>query len=305
MARQAFKGVFAVLLLMFALTVVVAAQEPQSQSQNQGSRIQWQNGPTIGYLGDVAQLKIPAGYKFTGKAGALRVMELTHNPASGNELGVVIPAGDDVKWFMTFEFSDTGYVKDDEKDNLDADALLKSLQEGTEAANEERRKRGWKPFHITGWETRPYYDPLTHNLTWAIDGKGDDPTSSGSVNHSIRLLGRGGTMNVDLVVAPADYQASIAQFNAVIGGFSYIQGQRYSDFRAGDKVAKYGLAALIAGGTGAVLLKTGLLAKFWKLIVVGFAALVGLIKKIFSSLFGSKEIKIEDPNKQAAGGGQV
>ena len=300
MARQAFKLLFIFSLFALALTVVAAAQEPRSQQQ--GPKIDWQDGPTVGYLGDIAQIKIPAGYRFTGKAGALRVMELTHNPSSGHELGVVIPAGN-VDWFMTFEFSDTGYVKDDDKDNLDADAILKSIQEGTEAANEERRKRGWKPFHVTGWQTRPYYDPLTHNLTWAIDGKGDDPQSSGAINHSIRLLGRGGTMNVDLVVAPADYQASIAQFNSVIGGFSYAQGQRYSDFRAGDKVAKYGLAALIAGGAGAVLLKTGLLAKFWKLIVVGIAALLGLIKKLFSSLFGSKEIKIEDPNKQAASQG--
>src|SRR5215471_13237186 len=236
MARQALKAMVVLFLLICAFIVIVAAQEPQSQSQNRGPRIDWQDGPTIGHLGDIAQLKIPAGYKFTGKAGALRVMELTHNPASGRELGVVIPAGDDVKWFMTSEFSDTGYVKDDEKDSLDAGAILKSIQEGTEAANEERRKRGWKPFHVTGWQTKPYYDPLTHNLTWAIDGKGDDPTSSGSVNHSIRLLGRGGTMDVDLVVAPEDYAASMAQFNAVIAGFSYDQGQRYSDFRAGDKV---------------------------------------------------------------------
>lgn len=300
MARLALKALFFFALLTLFFSVVGTAQEPPSQQQE---KINWQDGPTIGQLGSIAQLKVPAGYRFTGKQGALTVMELTHNPSSGRELGVVIPAGGDVKWFMTFEFSDSGYVKDDDKDKLDSDAILKSIQEGTEAANEERRKHGWKPFHVTGWRTQPFYDPVTHNLTWAIDGKGDDPTSGGSVNHSIRLLGRGGTMDVDLVVAPEDYAASLAQFNAVIGGFSYIQGQRYADFRAGDKVAKYGLAALIAGGAGAVLLKTGLLAKFWKLIVVGIAAIAGFIKKIFGSIFGSKETKVEDPNKQAAAQG--
>lgn len=300
MARIVLKALFFLTLLALLVSVVGMAQEPPSQQQ---VKINWQDGPTVGQLGSIAQLKLPAGYRFTGKQGALTVMELTHNPSSGRELGVVIPAGGDVKWFMTFEFSDSGYVKDDDKDKLDSDAILKSIQEGTEAANEERRKHGWKPFHVTGWRTPPFYDPLTHNLTWAIDGKGDDPTSSGSINHSIRLLGRGGTMDVDLVVAPEDYSASLSQFNAVISGFSYAQGQRYADFRAGDKVAKYGLAALIAGGAGAVLLKTGLLAKFWKLIVVGIAAIAGFIKKIFSSIFGSKETKVEDPNKQAAAQG--
>lgn len=300
MARLVLKALFFLALFALLVSVVGVAQEPPSQQQ---VKINWQDGPTIGQLGSIAQLKLPAGYRFTGKEGALTVMELTHNPSSGRELGVVIPAGGDVKWFMTFEFSDSGYVKDDDKDKLDADAILKSIQEGTEAANEERRKHGWKPFHVTGWRTQPFYDPLTHNLTWAIDGRGDDSTTPGSVNHSIRLLGRGGTMDVDLVVAPEDYTASLPQFNAVINGFSYVQGQRYADFRAGDKVAKYGLAALIAGGAGAVLLKTGLLAKFWKLIVVGIAAIAGFIKKIFSSIFGSKETKVEDPNKQAAAQG--
>jgi uncharacterized membrane-anchored protein len=129
--------------------------------------------------------------------------------------------------------------------------------------------------------------------------KGDDPASEGSVNHSIRLLGRRGTINVDLVASPGEYAASISDFNTLISGFAYNQGNRYSDFTAGDKVAKYGLAALIAGGAGAVALKTGLLAKLWKLIVVAIAAIAGFIKKIFRSIFG-KEEKVEDPSKQAA-----
>lgn len=300
MARLA-RRVFLLALFAFAFCAAATAQEPQQQQQPE-IKIDWQNGPTIGQLGNIAQIKIPAGYRFTGKQGAIQVMEITHNPTSGKELGVVIPEGD-VNWFMTFEFDDTGYVKDDEKDKLDDDAILKSIQDGTEAANAERQKRGWKAFHVIGWRTPPFYDPLTHNLTWAINGRGDDPNGPSNVNHSIRLLGRSGTMNVDLVVSSGDYQATLAQFNSVISGFSYMQGNRYADFRSGDKVAKYGLAALIAGGAGAVLLKTGLLAKFWKFIVVGIAAIAGFIKKLFSSIFGSKETKIEDPNKQAAAQG--
>lgn len=304
MARKAVRYSF-LALLAFALSVAAFAQEPPPSQQSQPKvKINWQPGPTTAKLGNIATLKIPAGYLFTGADGAAKVLELTHNIPSGKELGVVVPQGDDKSWFMIFEFEESGYVKDDEKDNLDADALLKSMKEGTEEANVERQKRGWKPFHVIGWEHQPYYDQVTHNLTWAIRGRGDDPTSSGSVNHSIRVLGRRGTMNVDLVVDPGEYAASTSEFNSIISGFSYSQGSRYSDFVKGDKVAEYGLAALIAGGAGAVLLKTGLLAKFWKLIVVGIAALVGFIKKMWNAIFGSKETKLEDPNKYAAGQGQ-
>jgi uncharacterized membrane-anchored protein len=302
MARKPLRYFLFFALLAFALSLVTAAQEPPPQQPH--VKINWQVGPTTAHLGNIADLKIPAGYQFTGPDGARKVLEITHNIPSGKELGALVPQSDDKTWFMIFEFEDSGYVKDDEKDKLDAAAILKNIQEGTEAANAERQKHGWKPFHVVGWEHAPFYDPMTHNLTWAIRGRGDDPVSSGSVNHSIRVLGRKGTMNVDLVVDPNEYAASTAEFNSIISGFSYNQGNRYSDFTKGDKVAEYGLAALIAGGAGAVLLKTGLLAKFWKLIVVGFVALVGFIKKIFKAIFGGNETKVEDPNSQAAAQGQ-
>jgi uncharacterized membrane-anchored protein len=287
-------------VLMVMLWSAGMAQEPQpSQPQPTKPKIDWQVGPTVGHLGDIAQIAIPEGYRFTGKEGAQQVLVLTHNVPNGSELGALIPDAKDADWFMIFEFRETGYVKDDDKDSLDADALMKNMREATEEGNQERQKRGWRPLHIAGWEKPPFYDPVTHNLTWATRVKGDDSADQGAVNHSIRLLGRRGTVNVDLVAGPGEYAAGITDFNTLIAGFSYNQGSRYSDFTAGDKVAKYGLAALIAGGAGAVALKTGLLAKFWKLIVVAFAAIAGFIKRIFRAIFG-KEEKVEDPSKQAA-----
>lgn len=285
MARKALRYIAVFALLALALSIAVA-QEPQASQS--GGGIDWQDGPGVGQLGSIAQVKIPDGYRFAGKEGALKLMELTHNPTSGKEVGVIIPA-EHPKWFMTFEFNETGYVKDDDKDSLDANALLKSLQEGTEHANELRKQRGWKAFHVTGWERTPFYDPLTHNLTWAIKGRGDDSTEDTSINHSIRLLGRRGTMDVDLVVSPEDYSTSMSEMSTIISGFSYLPGSRYSDFTKGDKIAEYGLAGLIAVGSA------GLLLKFWKPIVVGIAALGAAIKRFFSRIFGSKETKIQPP----------
>ena len=301
MTRTALRYFLFLALLALAFSIAAPAQEPSPQQPH--IKIDWQRGPTVGDLGGVAQIKIPQGYAFAGKAGAQAVLQMTQNIPNGEEVGVLIPTSESSTWFMMFRYEETGYVKDDEKDSLDADGMLKNIKEGTEEANQQRRSKGWPAFHVVGWEHTPYYDPLTHNLTWAIRGKGDDPQDAGSVNHSIRLLGRQGVIKVNLVADPGQYASTISEFNTLISGFSYVQGSRYSDFRAGDKVAKYGLAALIAGGTGAVLLKTGLLAKFWKLIVVGIAALIGFLKKIFGSIFGSKETKIEDPNKQAAAQG--
>jgi uncharacterized membrane-anchored protein len=110
-------------------------------------------------------------------------------------------------------------------------------------------------------------------------------------------------MDVDLIASPTQYASITGTFNSLMSGFHYTQGNRYSDFAKGDKVAKYGLTALILGGGAAVALKTGLLAKFWKFIVMGIVAIGAAIKKFFQTIFG-KEEKIEDPNEQAASQGQ-
>ena len=78
----------------------------------------------------------------------------------------------------------------------------------------------------------------------------------------------------------------------MLTGFQYLPGETYADVQEGDKIAEYGLAALIAGGAAAVATKKGfwaVLAGFfataWKFIA---AAVVGL-GAWFKSLFKKKE----------------
>jgi uncharacterized membrane-anchored protein len=305
-------GLALVALMMLASSMAVRgwAQEPAQPEANPQPKvhIDWQDGPTVAKLGDIAEINIPEGYRFAGKDGATKVLQLTQNIPSGRELGVIV--GDKGNWFLMFEFKEEGYVKDEEGGKLDNDAILKNIQEGTEAANQERAKKGWPPFHVNGWERQPFYDPATHNLTWAILGRGDDPKETSTVNHSVRILGRRGTMNVDLIADREQYAELTGQFNTLMSGFHYTQGNRYSDFAKGDKVAEYGLTALIVGGGAAVALKTGLLAKLgvllvklWKVIMIGLIAAGAAIKKAFKAIFG-KEERIEDPNANAASQGQ-
>lgn len=283
---------------LLSLLLLLAIATPGLAQDKNGPQIDWQKGPTTGDLGGMADIKVPEGYLFAGKAGAQTLLDLTHNIPSGRELGVVVPASNTEQWFVIFEFDSAGYVKDDEKDKIDAAALLESIQEGTEASNEARKEKGWEAFHVAGWEKPPFYDTVTNNLTWAIRGKGD--SGGESVNHSIRLLGRRGTMSVDVVLAPEEYGPVVDRFNTMMSGFSFREGSRYQDFVAGDKVAAYGLTALIAGGAGAVAVKTGFLAKMWKVIVaavlalkkvliVAVIALAAAIKRLVSWLRGRRE----------------
>jgi uncharacterized membrane-anchored protein len=272
----------AAFLGLLALPLSLSAQE---QAATPKVKIDWQDGPTVGKLGDLAEIKVPEGYRFAGADGTRKFLELTQNPPSGAELGVLVPERKENEqagefWFVIFEFHEIGYVRDDDRDKLNADALLKELQNNTEEGNKERAKRGWPAYDIDGWYKPPFYDVSTKNLTWATRGHSlENGKDEKSVNYSIRILGRHGTMDVDLVLGPEVVDNVLPRFAEVLKGFSFKNGHSYAEFRPGDKVAEYGLAALVAGGATAIALKTGLLAKFWKLIVALFVALSTMIKR--------------------------
>jgi uncharacterized membrane-anchored protein len=270
------KIAFTLLLLSFCNNPVWAQNSESSASD----KIKWQEGPSIGELGNVAKVRIPGGYVFADADDTRVIMEAMHNPPSGHELGFV--ASSTSNWYLVFEFDEVGFIKDDEKNSLDTDAMLSAIKKGNEAGNRERAKRGWQPINITGWAQAPRYNSVTNNLEWAIKGESEGQPL---VNWNTRLLGRGGVMRVTLVASPDSLNEILPNYASLISGFSYKSGHRYAEFRQGDKMAKYGLSALVVGGATAVAAKTGLLKGLWKFLAVGGVGLVALLKKI---VFGKK-----------------
>jgi len=250
----------------------------------------------IGALGDKAQIQIPKDWRFTGSESTRKLMVMYGNPATNRELGMLAVEGiGDPPWII-FEFDPSGYVKDDEKDSLDADALLQSLKDGQIAGNEYRIKQGMDGLEVLGWAIPPRYNPTTNNLEWATKIKSiGAPADAISINFNTRLLGRKGVMEVTLVCEPEELNDMIAAQEKILTGYSYIEGERYAEFKSGDKIAEYGLTALIAGGGAFALAKTGLLGKlglmFAKLGKVAYLLVIGVlvgIKKLFGKLFGAR-----------------
>src|SRR6266704_459989 len=87
-----------------------------------------------------------------------------------------------------------------------------------------------------------------------------------------------GVMEVVLIVQPDQLSDTLPAFRNLLAGYSFQSGQSYAEYRPGDKVAKYGLAALVVGGAAVGAAKLGLFAwlavffqKAWKLVVLAFA----------------------------------
>ncbi len=280
--KTIYKIIFLVIFSSMLQPTYAALPSPE-QAQKVLKSLSWIEGPTVVDVGVNARFMVPANYVFLNPADTQRILELMQNPSSGKQSYF---GPKDMRWFALFEYDETGYVPDDEK--IDAVEILDSIRQGTEVANKERAKRGWAPVEVLGWKYQPFYDPATKRLEWAIDGQsGNDKV----INYNTRILARTGVTSAVLVADPSILQTAVPEFKSAVSGYEFIQGQRYAEFKPGDRMAEFGLAALITGGAAAVATKkgfwavmAGFIAASWKFIA---AAVVGLISGL-SSLFKRK-----------------
>jgi uncharacterized membrane-anchored protein len=238
-------------------------------------------------LGNQAVLKLPEEFYFIPKEPAALLMREVGNVVGDEFLGIVI--SDQIRGFVSIEFLQTGYIKDDDAKNWDTDELLKNLKDGTEFANKERANKGFNEIEVLGWIEKPIYESGTHRLIWSAslqDKNSNTPINERGVNYNTYLLGREGYLSLNLVTDMSNIEQNKPIAKELLASTYFNDGKRYEDFNENtDYIAEFGLAALV-GGVAAK--KLGLLAvigvflvKFWKLLIIALiAAGVGLRKFI-------------------------
>lgn len=238
-----------------------------------------------------AHLHLQPGFRYLDKGDARKVLEnLWGNPPDEDVLGLLVPdnAGlaSDHSWAVVLTYSnEDGHVADEDAAKIDYAQMLKDMQSSIHDANDERKKAGYGTLELVGWAEPPHYDVLTKKLYWAKELDFSD-ASSHTLNYDIRALSRDGYLSLEAVADMADQAMVKEGMQQVLPMAEFDDGHRYADYKPGtDKLAAYGLAALVAGGVAA---KTGLLAKIGimllaakKLVVVAFLAVAAFIKKLF------------------------
>lgn len=265
----------------------------RAKMQQLSDGLNYQKGE-ITLKGGLAKIHVPEDFRYLDSKDASTVLsKIWGNPPDSQTLGMLVPAKvsvtSQVGWAVIITYVEDGYVKDDDAAKLDYGKLLKEMQEGTRAANEERKKEGYPGIELVGWAAPPRYDPATHKMYWAKELKFEGGDGS-TLNYNIRMLGRRGVLVLNAVAGMAQLQEIEAATPAVLAMVDFQEGHRYADFNAStDKVASYGLAALVAGGIAAKAgLFKGLIAALIaakKLVIVGILAIGTFLKK----LFGKKE----------------
>jgi len=259
--------------------------DPEAEMKAASAAVQaaMQSGPAEIPLGKQARLKLPEGYAFIPQPQADQLLKAMGNGEDPSRLGVILPPEGDS--FVVPRYIDAGYIKDDEAADWNADELLTGIREGTEEGNRERQARGMPDMEIVGWSQKPTYDKATHRLVWAIESKDKGAgNEEHGVNYNTYVLGREGYLSMNLVSGLDSLPRNKPFVQTLLTQTSFNTGKTYADFNAGtDKVAEYGIAALV---TGVAAKKLGLfaviaafLAKFAKIaLIAGFGLVAGLAK---------------------------
>ncbi|QPQ30383.1 DUF2167 domain-containing protein [Lysinibacillus sp. JNUCC-51] len=270
------KSVSVMTLIMMVCAVPAFAEE----------ELNWiEGGQKVDVGNNLAELELGSDFIFLNAEDTKKYLKQGGMEPSGSEIGVVFPKDENQTWAVYFEYEESGYIEDDEKAEIDADALLESYKEGTEEMNKELSPEN--QLFVDKWDVAPFYDNQLHSLSWSL--LAHDYQNKGVINYNVRILSREGYISAILVSDPANLQADRIVFNnKILSQFNLKQGQRYEDFdKKTDKVAEFGLTGLILGGAGlAVAKKAGLLAvlipllkKFGIVLVLAVGAIWGFIRK--------------------------
>jgi uncharacterized membrane-anchored protein len=288
--------------LSVVVALIVAAIIPGAPSYGQdrpknkedaqalAAKLKFQQGEVILKDG-LATLKVPEGLRFLNGRDALTVLvKLWGNPPMTEPLGLLMPADagplSPDSWAVIITYEEEGYVKDQDAEKIDYNDLLQKMQKDTLDANKEREKQGYPKVELVGWAASPRYDKAAHKLYWAKELKFGGENGN-TLNYNIRILGRRGVLVLNAVAAMLQLPEIEKNAPKILAALDFNPGNRYADFSeaSGDKVASYGIAALVAGGVAA---KLGLFKGLWvlllslkKFVIIAFVALAAWFRKLF------------------------
>lgn len=237
----------------------------------------------------VATLHLAGNYRYLDPAETEKLLVAWGNQPGNDTQGAIVPTEVDPLsgegWAVILTYENDGHVDDSDAKDIDYDEMLEDMKQGTEDYNEARKDAGYEAVHLLGWAEKPHYDADAKKLYWAKELKFEGAESN-TLNYDVRILGREGVLSMNAVASIGQLTQIRSDMKPLIEVAEFNEGYRYAEFNSKtDRMAEYGLGALIAGGVAAKLGLFGklfaLLVAFKKFIIVGLVALVGVIAKLF------------------------
>jgi uncharacterized membrane-anchored protein len=283
---------------MFGLGLPSYGEEPAAESPaetgaaeesvSEGPALSYQTGNIV-LPNKVATLHLAGNYRYLDPAETEKLLVAWGNQPGNETQGSIVPTEVDPLtpegWAVILTYENDGHVDDSDAKDIDYDDMLKDMKQGTEDNNEARKQAGYEAVHLLGWAEKPHYDSEAKKLYWAkelqFEGSG-----SNTLNYDVRVLGREGVLSMNAVASIGQLTQIRSDMKPLIQVAEFNEGYRYAEFNSKtDRMAEYGLGALIAGGVAAKLGLFGklfaLLVAFKKIILVGLVAIGSFVAKMF------------------------
>lgn len=288
------KSFFVGALSLLMLGSAWAASQPQTPEAEHEAFLtqlfaQTQTGQI--QLGNEAVLQLPDNMQFLPKEQANQLAERFGNSVNQGRYGMIFPKNLDEdnapNWWFDLNYEESGFIKDDDAKDWNADELLQNLRDGTEEQNKIRAEKGFDEIIVKDWIEKPNYDAQKHRLVWSVDVRDKkQPNGDAAVNYNTYVLGRKGFISLMLVSDDKNITQDKLLAQDLLNRIEFKEGLRYSDFNpTTDKVAEYGLAALVGGMAakklGLFALIAAFLAKFGKFLVLAVVPIGMVFKKVF------------------------
>lgn len=298
MFKTTLSQLFVVLMSVYTLNSAMGADLPDSNAEDIKKAIEsltYQTGTIIikdpSTSKDLATISTGNSLQYLNPRDTKTVLEtLWGNPPRDLSLGMIVSQGfqpvgmEDHHYAIEITYSEDGYIDDKDAKDINFDELLQEMKSDTKSNNSERIKQGYEPVELIGWAQAPFYDSESKKLYWAKELKFGDGEMH-ILNYNIRILGRKGYLNLNIIADMDDLGFVNEQLKTILEAVEFKPEFHYSSYDPSiDKLASYGIGALVAGK---VLSKAGffvVLMKFWKVIAASLAALfIGLKKKFLGN----------------------
>ncbi len=273
-----------------ATALPAVAQDPTAPEVDEpaGPQFNYQTGD-ITLPNKVATLHLGEKYRYLDSGETNKLLIAWGNESDATTQGAIIPVNvepmTEAGWAVILTYTDEGHIDDSDAAEIDYEDMLRDLKVSTEQHNEARQQAGLAPVHLIGWAESPRYDAATKKLYWAkefsLEGR-----AAHALNYDVRVLGREGVLSMNAVANMDQLQQIRTDMRPLIDVAQFNEGYRYAEFDAKtDRMAEYGLGALIAGTVAA---KAGLFGKliaflllFKKFIIIGLVAIGAVAAKLF------------------------
>ena len=181
------------------------------------------------------------------------------------------------------KFNDDGYIKLDDWKDLKPDDLIQEKRENAKINNKDREAIGTALIDDVQWIDYPDLNKDTNSISYSFKVSWSDGEEN--MNKYLIILGRKGYTEFEIVSLYAnenEFNAAKNLSQILQNNFKYNAELEYRDYKPGDKVAVYGVAALVATSLGVKgLAKAGglllALKKFWFILLFPFIFLFKLI----------------------------